>query len=140
MKFTEREMTVAVDAVAQKLYAGQRPPWRKGSAESAWDDLGKFEKYQHKATAGEMILPALIELPERPTVGATPEFTAEEYASAAEAGSRALMEQREPGSWDSMPEKKRSRFNALTAAMARLAVEAMPIRQDPDALIVPDHL
>ncbi|MDN5895094.1 MAG: hypothetical protein L0H93_13865 [Nocardioides sp.] len=130
MKFTEREMTVAVDAVAQKLYAGSRPPWRKGSAEDAWAELGKFEKYQHRAAAGEVVLTPLLALPERPTVGATPEFSQEEYRAAAESG----------GQVESLEGKKRERFIAMTAQLTKYAVEAMPIRQDPDALIVPDHL
>lgn len=130
MKFTEREMTVAVDAVAQKLFAASKPPWRKGSAEEAWAQLGKFEKYQHKAAAGELILQALLALPERPTVGATPKFIDEEYAAAAQAHPQA----------EKLSGKKQERFVSHLANLVHFAVEAMPIRQDPDALIVPDHL
>lgn len=140
MRFTEREMTIGVEAVARTLYAGTRPPWRRGGADSAWQDLDPSARYHHLAAAGEMVLPALVALPERPTVGATPEFTSQEYAAAAEVGGRALMEQRKPGSWDRLPERRRKRVNRATAALTRVAVQAMPFRQDPGALIVPDHL
>ncbi len=95
MKFTEREMTEAVDAVGQKLFAASRP--LKRNRDDAWRELSKIEKYHHRAAAGEMILTALIALPERPTVGASPEFTPEEYAEAASAGTRQLMDHRQPG-------------------------------------------
>ena len=113
MKFTEREMTVGIDAVAQQLFTATLAPWRRAK-ETAWDLLPKFEKYQRRAAVGEAVIPALLALPERPTVGKTPEFTREEYAEAA--GSKAK------------------------ARLTKLVVEAMPVRQDPDALIVPDTL
>lgn len=119
MKFTEREMTVGIDKVAQALFTATLPPWRK-EKQTAWELLPKFEKYQRRAAVGEAVIPALIALPERPTVGATPEFSKEEYAAAA--GSKAK------------------------AKLTRLVVEAMPLRRDPDALlgtddfVVPDTL
>lgn len=113
MKFTEREMTVGIDRVAEGLYVATLAPWRKAK-HTAWELLPKFEKYQRRAAVGEAVIPALIALPERPTVGATPEFTKEEYAAAA--GSKAA------------------------ARLTKLVVEAMPIRRDPDALFVPDTL
>lgn len=140
MKFTEREMTTAVDVVAQQLFAATRPPWRKGGAEQAWQELPALDRYHRKAAVGEAVLPALLALPERPTVGATPEFSDEEYADAAAQASRQLLEQRQPGEWDSLSDKKRARLVKATAALTRAAVRAMPIRQDPDAIVVPDHL
>ncbi|MDO7868136.1 hypothetical protein [Nocardioides jiangxiensis] len=119
MKFTEREMTVGIDRVAEGLFLASLPPWRK-SRQAAWDLLPKFEKYQRKAAVGEAVIPALLALPERPTVGATPEFSKDEYAAAA--GSKAA------------------------ARLTKLVVEAMPVRRDPDALlgtddfVVPDTL
>ncbi|MCD4536576.1 hypothetical protein LRP67_20995 [Nocardioides sp. cx-169] len=140
MRFTEHEMTVGVDAVARRLFAATRPPWRRGDAAAAYDALGKAEAYPRKAAAGEIVLPVLTALPERPTVGARPEFSAEEYEAAAEAGSRQLLEHRRPGAWDAMSPRKRRRLVAAAAELTRVAVAAMPVRQDPDALVVPDHL
>jgi hypothetical protein len=140
MKFTEREMTVAVDAVGRHLFAATRPPWRRGGADAAWEELAPMEKYRRRSFAGETVLPALVALPERPTVGARPEFSDEEYDEAAEEASRSLLESRKPGAWDAMSERRRKVLVRTTAVLTRHAVAAMPIRQDPDALVVPDHL
>jgi hypothetical protein len=140
VRFTEREMTVGVDAVARALFAATRPPWRRRSVDAAWEALPSIERYNRRAAVGETVLPVLQALPERPTVGAHPPFTPEEYAGAAEAASRDLLEHRRPGSWDAMPERRRKRMVRTTAALTRTAVEAMPVRQDPDDLTVPDHL
>lgn len=121
MQFTERELTVGVDLVAQQLFASSLPQRRLRKpvdADAAWRELPPFEKYQHKTTVADLVIPILLALPERPTVGATPEFTDEEWAEAA-------------APTDLPPE-------AVMLAVATLA--AMPIRQDPDALVIPDHL
>ena len=140
MKFTEREMTAGVDGVARHLFAATRPPWRRGKADAAWEALAPIEKYDRRSAAGEIVLPVLQALPERPTVGAPPAFSDEEYADAAQTASRALMEHRSPGSWSAMPERQRRRLVSAAAALTRIAVTAMPLRQDPDDLTVPDHL
>lgn len=146
MKFTEREMTSAVEGVAKELFAATRGPWRRRDSIAMWDALPKFEQYQRKAAVGEAVLPALLALPERPTVGETPAFTDAEYAEAAATATRALLDQRDPGAWDSLPAKKRDKLVASAAELTRSAVAAMPIRQDPDALltgddfVVPDSL
>jgi hypothetical protein len=140
VKFTEREMTVGIDLVAQRLHAISRGKFRARAVAAAWDDLAAYAKYQRRAAIGEAVLPALLALPERPTVGATPEFTAAEYEAGAEESTRSLLEVRKPGAWDGMSAKKRARMVKATAALTRSVVEAMPVRQDPDALIVPDDL
>ena len=140
MNFTEREMTAAVDAVTRRLFAVTRAPWCRGGVEAAWEGLAPIEKYNRRSVAGEMVLPVLQALPERPTVGARPEFDDDEYADGAEEASRALMEYRSPGAWDKMPARRRRRLARTTVALSRTAVKAMPVRQDPDELIFPDHL
>jgi hypothetical protein len=140
VRFTEREMTIGIDLVAQRMYAAMRGPFRRRDAAAAWDDLAAFAKYQRRAAIGEAVIPALLALPDRPTVGATPQFTAAEYEAAAEESTRSLLEVRKPGAWDGMSEKKRGRLTRATAALTRTVVEAMPVRQDPDALVVPDDL
>lgn len=140
MRFTEREMTVAVDAVARSTFGATRMPWRRGATDEAWESLPTIEKYNRRSVVGEMVLPALLSLPERPTVGATPAFSDEEYTAAAEVSARSLLEQRNPGSWEAMSERRRRALVKTTAAVTRAAVESMPLRQDPDDLTVPDHL
>ncbi|GEP40273.1 hypothetical protein NPS01_39360 [Nocardioides psychrotolerans] len=140
MRFTEHEMTVAVDTVARRLHAATRPPWRRGDAVAAYDGLERMKKWRLKVTAGEVVLPVLTALPERPTVGAKPEFTEAELTAAAQTAGRDVMEHRKPGAWDAMPAKRRDRVLATAVELTRVAVDGMPVRQDPDALIVPDHL
>lgn len=140
MEFTEPEMTAAVDAVARRLFAATRPPWRRSAAEAAWDGLPPIERYNRRKVVGETVLPALQALPERPTIGATPSFSDEEYLEAATAGSRALLEQRSPGAWEQLPERRRRRLVRAAAALTRTAVESMPVRRDPGDVNIPDHL
>lgn len=140
MRFTEHEMTVAVEAAAREVYTATRPPWRRGGAAGAFDQLDRGQRYHRLAAAGEIVLPVLVALPERPTVGAVPLFSAEEYVQAARVGSREVVERRGQGAWDSLSTRRRHAAVALAARLARTAVAAMPPRQDPDALVVPDHL
>lgn len=140
MEFTERELTVAVDAVARHMFAVTRPPWRRGDVDAAWESLTTIEKYNRRSVVGETLLPALQALPERPVVGARPEFSDEEYGAAAETGTRALMEHRRPGAWEKTPERRRRRLVKGTVTLLRRAVAAMPVRQDPDAPVAPDDL
>lgn len=142
MEFTEREMTSAVDAIARRLFAA-RTPWRRRGSEAACEGLAPIEKYNQRAAVGEMVLPALQALPERPTVGHHPVFSADEYARAAETATRTVLEHRSPGAWDELPDRRRKRLVRSTAALTETAVKAMPVRQDPDdpkGLVVPDHL
>lgn len=140
MRFTEREMTVAVEAVAQQGFDSLPKLLRRKAGAESWALLGKGQRYPHLVNAGDVVLPGLVELPERPTVGATPAFTDGEYAAAAEHVLRSRAETKKPGSWESMPERRRRKAIPAIAAVLAVAVRAMPIRQDPDAIIVPDHL
>lgn len=126
-------MTTAVDAVARQLFAATRPPWRRRDATAAWTQLSPTDKYKRRSLAGEMVLPALQALPERPTYGAHPEFSSAELATASEETGRAMMEYRKPGAWDSMSVKARGRITKSTSTFVLVALESMPVRQDPEA-------
>ncbi|GAA2013022.1 MULTISPECIES: hypothetical protein [Nocardioides] len=140
MRFTEHEMTVAVDAVARRLWSATRPPWGRGDLATAWARLPRERSYRAKVAAGDVVLPVLTALPERPTVGSRPVFSDAELAEAAERATGELMEHRRPGAWDRLSERRRRRLVSGAVDLTRAALEAMPVRQDPDALIVPDHL
>jgi hypothetical protein len=143
VKFTEQELTAAVEAAARHTYAASRPPWRRGEADLAWEQAPAIEKFQHRSAAGEVLLPVLSALPERPTLGARPEFSEQEYAEAAEGVTRTLVDKRKPGSWDRLPARRRQALVGSTVALAKDAVQAMPVRLDPDdprGFVVPDHL
>ena len=127
MQFSEHEMTVAVDAVARELFLSRKLPWRRKKGAAEWAALPAFTRYQHKAAAGEMILPTLAALPEASDRGAR-SFSMKQVTQAAEAGARGLAEQRTPGSWDALAPKKRQRLVRLTALLTQRALSAMPPR------------
>lgn len=124
-------MTTAVDTVARQLFAATRPPWRRGDVTDAWMRLSPTDKYKRRSVAGEMVLPALQALPERPTYGARPLFSTEELATASEETGRAMMEYRRPGAWDSMSVKARGRITKSTSTFVQVALDSMPVRREP---------
>lgn len=140
MRFTEHEMTVAVEAVARQAFETLPGFMRRKVGASTWAELPKMDRYRLLSASSRLLIPGLTALPERPTVGATPGFTDEEYAEAAETALRDRVDRDEPGAWEAVSERKRRKQAEAAAVTLRVGVEAMPHRQDPDALIVPDHL
>lgn len=124
MRFTERELTVAVDRLAEEAFAASLPRRKQKKADEEWRALTPIQKYGVRSTVADLALPVLLALPDRPTVGAIPRFTDEEWDQAVSAG---------------FPDgDEAQRITAM--AMARTAVEVMPVRQDPDAIVIPDYL
>lgn len=128
MQFSEHQMTVAVDTIAKELFLARGMPWRRRKRAAAWETLDPFARYQHRAAAGEMILPTLAALPDAQAQGERATFTMPQLLEAAESGARALADQRAAGSWEAMSEKKRSRVVRLTAMLTHRALKAMPPR------------
>jgi len=124
MRFTERELTVAVDRLAEEAFAASLPRRKRKDADAEWQALTPIQKYGVRSTVADFAIPVLLALPDRPTVGAIPQFSDEEWTEAAQA---AFAEADDA-----------HRMTAI--AMARTAVEVMPIRQDPDAIVIPDYL
>ncbi len=128
MQFTEHEMTVAVDAAARHLFVGRSVPWKRKRATQTWEELPAFEKYRHRAAAGEIVLPTLTALPERAVPGGRPSFSLEELVSAGSSGAQSLTDHRSPGAWDRLSERKRKHVARAAALLTRLALDAMPVR------------
>lgn len=124
MRFTERELTVAVDELAQQLFAAGRPRWKRKHTEDGWRELPPMQKYALRSSVGDLALPVLVALPERPTVGEAPRFSEDEWNDAVAAG---------------LPDADADK-RAAALTMAQVAIELMPVRQDPDAIVIPDHL
>ncbi|MFS3127842.1 hypothetical protein ACLM5J_05510 [Nocardioides sp. Bht2] len=133
MKFSENEMTVAVDAAARHLFLARQMPWRRRGALDRWEKMAPFAKYQLRATAGEMVLPTLTALPERPVESGRPAFTAAEVTEAAEGGARGLLNHRDPEAWEKLGARRRKAMLHLTSMVTRLALAAMPERTAPPA-------
>lgn len=124
MRFTERELTVAVDRLAEEAFAASLPRRKRKHGDAEWQALTPIQKYGIRSTVADFALPVLLALPDRPTVGAIPRFSDDEWSAAARSA---------------FPDGDDTQL--MTAvAMARTAVEVMPVRQDPDAIVIPDYL
>lgn len=129
MRFTEHELTVAVTEAA-KTVAGAKSR-RRGGGEAAWDRLSKIERYHLLEAVGGQVLPVLLALPDvEVPAGTRPTFTDPQILAAVE---------------QTLGETGVGRLRQKVAAAARVtlvrtALSQLPVRQDPDALVVPDSL
>ena len=129
MRFTEHELTVAVTAAA-KIVAGGRIG-KRGKGEEKWEAMSKIDRYHLLEAVGSQVLPVLLALPDVEVVAGTrPTFTDAQIAAAVE---------------QTMGESGVGRLRQKVAVAARLtlvrtALAELPVRQDPDALVVPDSL
>ncbi|CAI9411878.1 hypothetical protein [Nocardioides sp. T2.26MG-1] len=131
MRLTEHELTAALTGAAKSVLAAQDREVRKGrrTADEAWEALTKFQRFQLLDGLGGQVLPVLVALPDvEVAVGERPSATDEQITAAVE---------------ERLGDEKGVRRKALLmarVALVRVALESIPPRQDPDALIVPDHL
>lgn len=131
MRFTEHELTAALTGAAKSMLAAQDRDVRKGkrSVDEAWEELSKFQRFQLLDGLGGQVLPVLVALPDvEVAAGERPAFTDEQITAA-------VVER--------LGEERGVRRKALLmarVALIRIALASVPPRQDPDALIVPDHL
>jgi hypothetical protein len=132
MRFTERELTVALQGAAKSVLAVQDKSVRKGkrTADEAWDALTGFQRFQLLDGLGDQLLGVLVSLPDvEVAIGTRPTFSDEQVQSA--------VEER---LGDDVKGIKRTVLVKSRVALVQLALGHVPPRADPDALIVPDHL
>lgn len=132
MRFTEHELTVALAGAAKMVLAAQRRDVRKGKADidEVWESMGRYERYQVLDSIGSQVLPALIALPDVVVEpGTRPTFTDAQVSAVVESQVA-----------DSSGRLRRKVEVAARVALVKAALAALPPRQDPDALVVPDHL
>ena len=131
MRFTERELTLALEGAAKGVLAAQDKDVRKGrrTADDAWAALGRYQRYQLLSGLGDQLLGVLAALPDvEVAAGTRPTFTDEQIVAAVQqAGGEAR------GLRGKVLLKAR-------VALVQLALSSVPPRADPDALVVPDHL
>ena len=132
MRFTERELTAALEGAAKSVLAAQDKDVRKGrrTADDAWSALTKYQRYQLLAGLGDQLLGVLVALPDvEVEVGTRPTFTEDQVT-------RTVQEQ-------AGEEARGLRGKVLLkarVALVQLALSHVPPRADPDAIVVPDHL
>ena len=131
VRFTERELTVAVEGAAKSVLAARDKDVRKGrrTADEAWQALGRYQRYQLMTGLGDQLLGVLVALPDVSVpAGTRPTFTDEEVAAAVQQTGA------HPGGLRGKVVVK------ARIALVQLALSHVPPRADPDALIIPDHL
>ena len=132
MRFTERELTIALEGAAKTVLAAQDKTVRKGrrTADEAWGALTKYQRFQLLDGLGDQLLGVLVSLPDvEVPVGTRPTFT--------DAQVEAAVEER---LGDGLRGVRRKVVLKARTALVQVALASVPPRQDPDALIVPDHL
>lgn len=131
MRFTEHELTAALNGAAKSVVAAQRRDVRRGKQdiETVWQEMDRYQRFKILDALGGQVLPVLVALPDvEVESGTRPQFTDAQVLEAVEGvvgegkGVRRAVEVR------------------ARAALVRIALEHVPPRSDPDALIVPDHL
>jgi hypothetical protein len=131
MRFTERELTVALEGTAKSVLAARDKDVRKGrrTPDDAWAALTRFQRFQLLDGLGDQLLGVLVALPDvEVAVGTRPTFTDEQVATAVRERAGDLG-----GIRGKVLLKAR-------VALVQLALSHVPPRADPDALVVPDHL
>lgn len=130
MRFTEHELTVAVTAAARTVASARRPGLRKAHGDAGWDAMSRLERYQVLDAVGSQLLPVLAALPDVEVASGTrPTFTDAQITAVVTA---------QVG--DEGGRLRRKATVLARAALARTALDALPPRSDPDALVVPDSL
>lgn len=125
MRFTEREMTEGLTGAA-KLVAARG---KADKIDEAWEKLSRFQRYQLLDSLGTQVLATLVALPDvEVAIGTRPTFTDAQVTEAVES------------TLGDVGRIKRKMQVAARVALVRTVLQHVPPRQDPDALIVPDHL
>jgi len=130
MRFTEHELTVAVTAAAKIVAGGKIGKLGKGEDEK-WESMSKLDRYHLLEAVGSQVLPVLLALPDvEVPAGTRPTFLDAQIAEAVE---QTLGE-------TGVGRLRQKVTVAARLTLVRTALAQLPVRQDPDALIVPDSL
>jgi hypothetical protein len=125
MRFTEHELTAALTGAAKSVVAS-RKKFRKGGVDidTAWDAMGRYERFQLLDALGGQILPVLVALPDVEVApGTRPSYTTEQVREAVDG----LVE-------DDLGRLRRAAVVKVRTALVQTALAHLPPRLDPDAL------
>jgi hypothetical protein len=131
VRFTEYELTAALTGAAKTVVASRRKGVRRGKvdADTAWDDLDRYQRFQILDQLGEQILPVLVALPD---VDVAP-------GTRAAYSDRDVTETVESVLGDAGGKLRRAVAVKARTALTQVALAHLPPRQDPDALSAPDE-
>ena len=132
MRFTEHELTAALTGAAKAVLATQRKDVRRGRTDidTVWNEMDRYQRFQLLDQLGSEILPVLVALPDvEVATGTRPSYSDREVSDTVEA----LV-------GDGLGKVRRVVLVKTRTALVQSALAHLPPRQDPDALVVPDHL
>ncbi|WP_151083913.1 hypothetical protein [Nocardioides cynanchi] len=132
MRFTEHELTSALTGAAKAVLAAQDKDVRRGrvDVETVWAALDRYQRFQILDGLGSQILPVLVALPDVPVAAGT----------RASYSDRQVSDTVESVVGDAGGRVRRAVLVKARTALVQSALAHLPPRQDPDGLIVPDHL
>jgi hypothetical protein len=125
MRFTEHELTAALTGAAKSVVASGKQ-FRKSGADidTAWEAMGRHERFQLLDALGSQILPVLVALPDvEVAAGARASYTDRQVAETV-AG---LVE-------GDLGKLRRAVVVKARTALVQTALASLPPRRDPDAL------
>lgn len=126
MRFTEHELTAALNGVAKQLLASDRKLRRKGvDPETAWAEMDRYQRFRMLDALGDQVLPVLVALPDVDVAPGTRPTYDDKVVSEVVAG--LLGEGR--------GRVRRAAEVKARTALVQLALASIPPRLDPDALL-----
>ncbi len=132
MRFTENEMTQAMAGAAKSVLATRKDVRKqKLDVDEVWEQMTRYERFQVLDALGDQVLPVLVALPDVEVESGHPAHVHRR------AGAR---DRRGHGRRRRRPAAARGAGAHPRSRWCKAALAAVPPRQDPDALIVPDHL
>jgi len=132
LRFTEYELTAALTGAAKTVVAARRRDVRRGKVDidSVWDAMDRYQRFQILDQLGGQLLPVLVALPDVDVApGTRPTYSDDQVAETVESVLG-----------DSGGKLRRAVVVKTRTTLVQAALAHLPPRQDPDALIVPDHL
>ena len=132
MRFTERELTAALTGAAKSVWPPRTSTVRKGrrSVDEAWQSLTSTAGSSCSTGSATRCCRCSSALPDvEVEAGTRPTFTAAQVTSTVESTIG-----------DDVGRVRRAVLVKTRVALVNIALSHVPVRQDPDALIVPDHL
>jgi hypothetical protein len=132
LRFTEYELTAALTGAAKTMLASQRKDVRRGRVDidTVWEELDRYQRFQILDQLGSQLLPVLVALLDVDVApGTRPSYSDREVAQTVESVLG-----------DSGGKLRRAVIVKTRTVLTQSALAHVPPRQDPDALIVPDHL
>jgi hypothetical protein len=126
MRFTEHELTVALQGVAKSVLASQRKVRRGGvDIDTVWDTMDRYERFRLLDGLGTQVLPVLVALPDVDVAPGT-------RASYSEKQVREVVDGLVP---HDLGRVRRAATVKLRTALVMTALASLPPRLDPDALL-----